>query len=290
MKVEKSAFGTKSYQYAIGRVMATSHPVLKADQWRRLMESNEPTAIKLLDEYGYGNVQGTPEEKIHAELKRTIEFIKEIAPVDELVSLMFFEEDAHNLKLFLKAKLTGQKVENLVSDMGSFSSDIIRICVDTEDYSMLGKELETKLTGIEKETNPQVLSDKIDIAVFTYALSKAKSNKYVYKMIEQYGVGKNRIKAARIRDLGKDIISKESFLPVPWDEYIEKDKDKEKNQILQEVYFDYKSLLETFKIEANNMSPIVDYLFSKKIEAKNLRVLFAKKRIGQNMSEEDFIG
>ena len=109
MTGDKKAFGSRSYEYAVGCIKASSHPPISREKMARLAEADFDSAVRLLTEYGYPQFSyekgETVFDSIEAEKERTVSFIMEIAPDAELVSAMFFEEDALNLKLCLKAFL-----------------------------------------------------------------------------------------------------------------------------------------------------------------------------------------
>jgi hypothetical protein len=92
MTGEQNAYGKKSYEYAIGRIKATNHPVLTGEQWSRLREADYQGAVKLIEEYGYPRVEegGSVRQSIDSEMERAVEFILELAPDQELTNLLFF--------------------------------------------------------------------------------------------------------------------------------------------------------------------------------------------------------
>lgn len=242
-------FGTKSYPFAIGAVKATDHKLLTNQQWKRLMEADEAQVLKLLDEFGYGadsKVVLTVEEKIEEELTYTFAFIMDMAPDPELAGLLFFAEDAHNLKLFLKAAKGNQNVDELVSHRGYFDPEVMRLCVAAGDYTMIGADVEKELTGIQDETDPQVISRRADNAIInhSYNVAKKKRNRMLMDYFSKYAEAEDRINT---------------------------------------VHFFDETLSDTTSI-----GPLAQYYLSKKNEARDLRILFAKKRMGMTVTDDDF--
>lgn len=276
---EYNAFGKKSYEFAIGRIRATNHPVLAGEQWSRLREADLTGAVKLLEEYGYPHVEygGSVRDSIDKEMERAVSFIRELAPDEELTNLLFFEEDALNLKLFLKAKLVGKSMEKLPTVEGSFQPELLRICAETEDFSMLGPVLEAELKGVEDMTDPFRISCAVDNAFFSYAVKGAEKKRCsaLKKLLTEYGAGRNRLIAMRLRRLGtepKDYI----FLPVSFSSAGAKDENRSEDEILQDVNKRLDDVL-TEMGHDYGMGAIAQYYFQKKNEAAALRLLIARK-------------
>ena len=289
MTGELNAYGKKSYEYAIGRIKATSHPVLNGEQWSRLREADYQGAVKLLEEYGYPRAGegASVRESIDGEMERAVSFILELAPDEELTNLLFFEEDALNLKLYLKAKLIGRKREGLPTVKGSFEPELLRICADTEDFSMLGTVLEKELSGIEDIHDPFLISCRVDRAMFTHSLkgTEKKHSRAFNRLLTVYGAGRNRLTAMRMRKLGSEPVD-EAFLPVSYSEFAAKDIGRTEDEILQDVNKRLESVLTDMGYDSG-MGVLAQYYFQKKNEAAALRLLFARKSLeGQGGSDE----
>lgn len=267
-------YGKKSYEFAVGRIKAGER-LLSAEQWSRLRAAPRADAEKLLTEYGYSSDSD-------AELNRTVDFLKEISPDADLTELLFFEEDALNLKLYLKARLIGAQADTLPVCTGGIEPDLLRICVYTEDYSLLGSDAEAALDGISSETNPQVISCRVDSAMFLRALRLAEKKhcKPLVHFLQEYGAGKNRLTALRILRLGGDpaFCREDCFLPVEWSAYAVSDRDKSEAEIAAEIKRRREVLLEELGYDMG-MGPIVQYYFRKKGEAASLRLLLAEKSL-----------
>lgn len=281
-------FGKKSYAFAIGCVKATSHPVLGDEQLRRLREAGGPAALKLLDEYNYGmEASGRPaEERVAAEMRRTSAFLREIAPDLSLLGPLFFEEDARNLKWLLKAKLAGRDAEGRTPAEGRYDPDLLRLCVAAEDFSLLGDALAQDLDGIFEETDPMVLSCRVDAAVYAGALRAAKKGgKLLERLLREYGAGINRLTALRMRALPGAAAGEVLFLPVDWAEFREKDAERTPEEIRADVEDRLDAALAELR-GGERFAPLAEYYFSKKREAKKLRLLFAQKQWNETAQKE----
>ncbi|MGN0570955.1 MAG: V-type ATPase subunit [Candidatus Fimenecus sp.] len=284
---EYNVYGKKSYAYAIGRISGTSHRVLRTDEMARLREADSETAQKLLADYGYPAINGdkTVYDVIEDEKNAVSAFVREIAPDEELTQLLFFEEDALNLKLLLKSEKIGKEVDLDTLCEGGFQKELLRICVKTDDYSMLGETLETALTGIEKEENPCRISCLVDNAVFSYALITAqkKNCRPLTELFTVYGEGKNRLTALRLQKLGKDLDDYAfAFLPVKKPN--EMDIRKNEAEILTETAKALDNVLTDLGY-GDGIGVIAQYYFRKKTEAQALRLLFAQKRAEESRGD-----
>ena len=99
MSEQYNVYGKKSYEYALGRISGTPHRILTVEMLGRLREADTPTAEKLLADFGYPQkADGQSIYDVIEQEKNTVAaFVREISPDEELVNLLFFEEDALNL-------------------------------------------------------------------------------------------------------------------------------------------------------------------------------------------------
>ncbi|MBS5843965.1 MAG: V-type ATPase subunit [Clostridiales bacterium] len=274
-------YGRKSYEFAVGRINANAHRPFSAEQWNRLQEADLWSAEKIVVEYGYPSIREgeTIFDSIEAGLKRTIEFIRDIAPDAELVNLLFFEEDAVNLKLFLKARLLGTEPASLPVCVGGINSELLRICVYTEDFSLLGETAQAILSDICTETDPRKISCLADNAMFCRALALAEKKHCVplVHLMTEYGVGRNRRTALRLAALGADPQKyTDAFFPLEWESFRAADHEKTKADVLKDINKRLAAVTEEIGYDSG-MGAIAQYYFMKKNEAAALRMLFTEK-------------
>lgn len=274
-------FGKTSYEYAVGCIRANSHRLIQPDQWNRLQEADLETACRIVAEYGYPPVtEGqTIYDSIAAEQQRTLKFVKSIAPEPELIDLLFFEEDAVNLKLYLKAKRLGYDPAALPVGQSGIDPELLRICVYTEDFTLLGECAASMLDGILQEEDPCVMSCRADNAMFCRSLDTAEKKRCtpLAQLLREYGIGRNRITAIRLNRLNRKAEqNKYAFLPVPWSEYQEQDHNKTVEDVLADVEHRLQAVVESLGYEVGP-GAIAQYFFNKKNEAAALRMLFTEK-------------
>ena len=274
-----SEFAKKSYEYALGAIKASSHPPLTEDELRRLGDADIHDFPRLLDEFGWGRgIEGDLHSRIQGEFEYAVNFIRDVSPDLTLTDLLLFEEDACNLKLFLKGQLIGRDVTDLATSGGSIAPEIWRGSVEAGDYSLISDTLDRELHDIDKEKDPFVISSRADRAVFLHTLELAKKkNAALYEMLLKYGGAKNRISEARLRRMGRDIEDVGNLLlPVSY-ESIEGDNRPE-SEIIAEAKETIARAMYDLR-SGEKFAPIAEYFFAKKSEAETLRGLLTRYEI-----------
>lgn len=277
MDEKNETYGKKSYEYAVGTLSAGSFRPLTQEQWTRLEQADPAGMVQLLVEFGYAqkahDVSGVTEEHLRA--VRTL--LRDISPDAQLTGAMFFENDATNVKLYLKAEMLKRQA-GAPAD-GYFDPETVRLCALAGDWSMLGAEAEALLGDISLEKDPFVLSCRVDNAMFSRALAVAKSKHCgaLYNVLTEFARGRNRLTRERIKRFGGDAGKYEyAFLPVEADgesdtltgEGLRADVDRRMKNALTEAGY------------AGNMGTLAEFYFTKKAEAARLRRLAASENAG----------
>ena len=276
---QEQVFGGISYEYAIGCIQASSRPPLSKEQWNRFQSGSFSQGLGLLGELGCP-VRDNFLEALEEDWQNTAAFVREISPQPELTQLLFFEEDALNLKLCRKAVLGGLSRTELPVQPGSLEPQLLWVCAENNDYSLLGEELEQALAPLQDTTDPCRVSCVIDNAFFARAKSLAKQGRSpsLVQLLEQYGQGKNRLTAWRLDRLG---ITDRSFAFLPTEEPAQElPAGISQQELLEQVHQAVNAALE----EAgwgDPMGVIAGYFFQKKLEYRTLgRLLCEKKTAG----------
>lgn len=276
---QEQVFGGISYEYAIGCIQASSRPPLSKEQWNRFQSGSFSQGLGLLGELGCP-VRDNFLEALEEDWQNTAAFVREISPQPELTQLLFFEEDALNLKLCRKAVLGGLSRTELPVQPGSLEPQLLWVCAENNDYSLLGEELEQALAPLQDTTDPCRVSCVIDNAFFARAKSLAKQGRSpsLVQLLEQYGQGKNRLTAWRLDRLG---MTDRSFAFLPTEEPAQElPAGISQQELLEQVHQAVNAALE----EAgwgDPMGVIAGYFFQKKLEYRALgRLLCEKKTAG----------
>ncbi len=276
---QEQVFGGISYEYAIGCIQASSRPPLSKEQWNRFQSGSFSQGLGLLGELGCP-VRDNFLEALEEDWQNTAAFVREISPQPELTQLLFFEEDALNLKLCRKAVLGGLSRTELPVQPGSLEPELLWVCAENNDYSLLGEELEQALAPLQDTTDPCRVSCVIDNAFFARAKSLAKQGRSpsLVQLLEQYGQGKNRLTAWRLDRLG---ITDRSFAFLPTEEPAQElPAGISQQELLEQVHQAVNAALEEADW-GDPMGVIAGYFFQKKLEYRALgRLLCEKKTAG----------
>lgn len=284
MQKNNSPFGNKSCVYASGRIKALEGQILKKQDYISLNnEKSYSKAFEDLKKFGYGSETCKDIDKlIKTEMQKTYKIIDEVTPNKTLTDLFLLDIDAHNLKVCLKAKLMGDTCEDLLTSGGVYNPEIIKVCVDVDDYSMLSKDFEENLKDIEKIKDPQKLSTIVDKAIYSHIFSVLSKNKN--EILENYFIKKasfininTKVRAEKLGYTQKQITP--MLINLKKQDFNINFKAKESSENLEDNL--YKSLLDSIRNEKTKtftIAPVICFLLDKQNEAKNLRMIFAAKK------------
>lgn len=302
-----------SYPFAVGRIRVLETRLLDSGKWARLREGSREDAARLLAESGYGGgkpgAKAEPEQLIRAETEETHRVIAELSPEPAWTDLFLLPTDAHNIKAIYKGRVLGQDVSRLLVDGGTISPELLRICIENGEYSMLPPAFGAVL---EKEY-PDLLrfSAAVDRAVFEHIrqVLKKKKNPLLSRYFEAQVDFTNvvsTLRAVRLHWDGEKLetvllpggtIPAETFpaaLTVPAEGLSAALAKGENASAIGRVLGDYLqsgditqaeqrfteeriALLKNGDDSAFSIGPIVCYLMQRETEARQLRVLFAEK-------------
>ena len=302
-----------SYPFAVGRIKVLETRLLDSGKWVRLREASREDAARLLAESGYGGgkpgAKADPEQLIRAETEETHRVIAELSPEPAWTDLFLLPTDAHNIKAIYKGRVLGQDVSRLLVDGGTISPELLRICIENGEYSMLPPAFGAVL---EKEY-PDLLrfSAAVDRAVFEHIrqVLKKKKNPLLSRYFEAQVDFTNvvgTLRAVRLHWDGEKLetvllpggtIPAETFpaaLTVPAEGLSAALAKGENASAIDRVLGDYLqsgditqaeqrfteeriALLKNGDDSAFSIGPIVCYLMQRETEARQLRVLFAEK-------------
>lgn len=282
---QEQVFGGISYEYAIGCVQASARPPLSKEQWNRFASADFSQALGLLRQLGY---PAGPDflQALEEDFQKTADFLREISPQPELIQLLFFEEDALNLKLYRKAALAGMDVDTLPVQPGSLEPALLRVCGENNDYSLLGEELEQALAPLQETEDPCQVSCIIDNAFFARAKAKARQGRSpsLEELLEQYGRGKNRLTVWRLERLGLSV-SEYPFAFLPTEEPPQEiPPELSGEELLGQVNAALEAALEQAGW-GDPMGVLAGYFLQKKLDRKALGLLLCEKKTAGGKAE-----
>jgi V/A-type H+-transporting ATPase subunit C len=203
---------SEDYGYAVARIRAMERLLLDAGQFQRLLEADDLSgALKILSETSYGGSlsDGAAEERYDAALEKelisTCRDLRTFVPDALLVDICRIQYDFHNVKVLLKsafnAKSGGKKRWDLLSALGTISTDELIVNIESEDYKLLPWGLPSLIPACLaqwEQTRDIVETERVlDLGMFAAMLRAAKE-------LDEPGVTKwvkARIDSENIRNL-----------------------------------------------------------------------------------------
>jgi V/A-type H+-transporting ATPase subunit C len=165
------------YAYASARIRAKETKLLRSGHFDRMLDASSPEeALKVLaeSEYGFGGECTADifafEKLLDDELKKTFMLLLEIAPQPEIIKAFQRKFDFFNIKVLLKAELSGQDVPPILADAGTFAKEAVWRMIRERDYSeftqvMREAVVETR-DAFARLQDPQVIDLLLDKASY----------------------------------------------------------------------------------------------------------------------------
>jgi V/A-type H+-transporting ATPase subunit C len=169
-------YDNSKYAYIVGRLRALDTKMLNPSMLERLMEA--PGAAEVFrslndlplvtDSLGDYEVQDFS-KVLTAALQGIKELLIQMAPYPEVLNFLWHKYDFHNLKVALKAKVTGhgyEDVSHALTDLGTISMEAWQGFVLEDKKLPLDGNVDKKISQIkelyEKEANPQIINVIVD--------------------------------------------------------------------------------------------------------------------------------
>lgn len=304
--------------YTMG-VIATKEKYLLKDRILRLAELSPDEAFRFLLETGYGGGAETTasvydfEKLIQAEEEKLDAFIREYAPNRRLSAYLLAPRDFHNAKALVKAFITGEDDEKMLAPDGLVQSSVIKNCVQTGDFSALYPALasvcEKAMKLAETDVSGATLGLLFEKAQAEYVVSESKG--FLKKVVSAKTDMTNILTALRSVDEAQ---AKESFLPggtlskekllslfdtekalstfkrTDYYSFVQSCLDaKEKGLAMTQAEKTRDSYdiaqFETRKYELVKTEPFLYYIYRRKLENENVRIVFVCLLAGLSETE-----
>lgn len=142
----------KAYGYAVARIRAMEHRLLDAGLLQRMIEAEDlNSALKILGETSYSSTMSSQtgdadfDKMLESELQATYEEVLAFTPEKELLDLLRYQYDFHNVKVLIKSLYNvangGKKRWDLLTSLGTYPVDEMISNVEAEEYRFLPKWL-----------------------------------------------------------------------------------------------------------------------------------------------------
>ena len=168
-------YDNSKYAYIVGRLRALDTKMLNASVQERLMDApGASEAFRVLNDLPLvtGNLDDCEVQDFAKVLSESLVSLKELltqmAPYPEVLDFLWYKYDFHNLKVCLKAKVTGHGYEDIshaLTDLGTIDMSVWEAFV-LEDGSVPIKDIDKKVAFIkeqyERDGDPQIINSVID--------------------------------------------------------------------------------------------------------------------------------
>jgi len=306
------------YSYASGLIRAKEPKLLDINQFNRMLDApSAEDAYKVLTESGYGLGGGSAagvyafERLLSDEMKKCFRLLLEIAPELEVIRAFQRRYDYFNIKVLLKAELSGQEAPPILLETGTIGPDAVIRSIRERDYEQFTSLMQDAVTEVY-----DVFARMKDSQMVDMILDKASYRQFVQDLrnidspflwgIAEYLTDMTNIKMfMRARSLGKswDFIKKllleagtiaeevyyESSSGTPEDfidalrtsryrDAVQKGWElvrsgKNSSGLEKELDDLLMSYIRGAKLVTIGVEPLVAYLFAKEAEIRNVRMI-----------------
>lgn len=308
----------------VNGVIAVREKYLINDRIFKLCESDAEEALRVLSESGFGKgteISSVHEyEKLVSQDEENIDaFIREYAPSSAETEYFLAPRDFHNAKAVVKAHCSGAELEKMLAPEGNIPVSAILVAVSERKYETLGKIL-----GKAVEDSVNLFADGnsaggaevgaiFEKALFSHLVAQCSKNKTLKKLITAKADMQNILTAMRSdsKEFAKSLYVEGGKLSEKQLEAIfSEDRDKRENALsgtvyesfykkclsdkneglallqAEKVFKSYESdYLSVKKYELKGSQPFLYYVFRRRIENSNARILFVCLLAGMKEGE-----
>lgn len=310
------------YAYSSALVRAMEKRLLDVGRFDRMLDaSTAEEALKVLAEVEYGNGGSNTgnvfdfEKLLSGEMTKCYNLLLEIAPQPEIIEAFQRRHDYFNVKVLLKAELSGKEAPSILMDTGTVEKEKMKQIIRERDYGeftpIMQQGVEQTYDVFSRTQDPQTIDlimDKASYSQFTADL-KAVDNLFLHEFVEDTIDITNIKMYIRARSLNKswDFIKKllldngtisenvyldnfdkaiEAFIGAlgssKYGETVQKGwelfKARKNISGLERLLDDYMmKFIKRSKMALMGIEPLIAYLFAKETEIRNVRIIMTGK-------------
>ncbi len=309
-------------EYTNGVIAAREKYLLK-DKIARLCELDAEDAFRALLDSGFGGGAETAifvhdyEKLIFAEEAKIDEFIREYVPSEAERAYLLSPRDFHNAKALLKAKYLQTSAERMLASEGMLDIQTLASYIENGDYATLKKENAYLATAIqegakllEEEPSGAKLGDIFEKALFSYLGAVSKHRKVLKELLKAKADMTNVLIAVRSQD---EESAEDKYLPcgsLKKEELRKLFKEDAEKEFLQTPYADFikialqakskgippmeaerirdgydSAYFQAHKYELKKTEPFLYYVYRRRAEAANVRIVFVCLLAGLSEAE-----
>lgn len=305
----------KIYPYAVAKIRVREGRLLtKANLENLASEKSIDRIVSVLRERGYDFDLVARYEDYGKVLNKTQEdlykLVKEIIEEKDVVEIFLTKNDYYNIKLIVKSQVENKDYQENLVDTGSIAKEDIAKIMENEEYDRLDTTTQNAIIEAKeryaKTKMPFVIDAILDKACFNKMRNLAQVinndfiSQYLVKLIDITNIqaffrvrkiySKSEIFEISYIEGGK--ISLNTFMENFYeDEQNLKDKFLGFSDTIEQAIYHYKNLdifcdnymmnyMKEAKLKALTIEPIMAYIYAKKTEFKNIRIIFTGKLNG----------
>ena len=305
----------KIYPYAVAKIRVKEGRLLtKANLENLASEKSIDRIVSVLRERGYDFDLVARYEDYGTVLRKTQEdlykLVREIIDEKDIVDIFLSKNDYYNIKLILKSQIENKDYKENLVDTGSISKEDIASIMEDEKYDRLDDTTKNAIDEArkmyEKTKMPFVIDAILDRACFYKMrnLSKIIDNEFKLTYITKLIDITNIQAFFRVRKMyKKPEIFEISYIEggkISLATFMENFNEDEQNlkykfmgfsDTIEQAIYNYKNLdifcdnymmnyMKEAKLKSLTIEPIVAYIYAKKTEFKNIRIIFTGKLNG----------
>ncbi|MCI8640491.1 MAG: hypothetical protein HFJ59_01250, partial [Clostridia bacterium] len=302
----------KLYPYAVAKIKVKENHLLTNSNLEQLAsEDSIERIVSVLREKGYDFDMIERYEDYEIVLEKTEEnlykLVKEILEEDDIVKIFLSKNDYYNIKLALKSQIQGKEYTNKLLNSGTILKENILEIMENKEYDRLDKSMKQAIEEVinlyEKTKEPFIIDAILDKACFSNMkkLAQQLNNEFIVTYIEKLIDITNIKTFFRIRKIYKDkYILEASYIEggkISLNTFIENLEEDEQNlkykfigfsDTIEQAIYNYNNLdkfcdnyimnyMKNAKLKSLTIEPILAYIYAKKTEFKNIRIVFTGK-------------
>lgn len=158
-----------SVVYGVARIRCHEKELLGEEKLQRILDGGIEEAVRQLVDLGYGGLSDASsadvEQMVANELSAAYALVKEVSFQPKVTDVFLMKADVHNLKLFLKLRLTQSQEKTAIMRGGVYDPEVLFRMVEASNYRDLPEPFAKTLADLEQSFQSTVDSARISTAL-----------------------------------------------------------------------------------------------------------------------------
>jgi V/A-type H+-transporting ATPase subunit C len=177
-------------------IIAAKEKYLLKDKLARMCEMSADEAFRVVSESGFGGIEGATvfdyDKLVAADEEAIDSFVREYAPTNAELCYLLSPRDFHNAKALTKAEYLNESADKMLAPNGIIPAETLLSCFKAGDFSALSGELGQAIKGAVEQAESYLKGEKVsgaevgaifDRAMFAYLCKACKRNSTLKKLI-----------------------------------------------------------------------------------------------------------